>query len=277
MINDRSLQCWGGNYTGELATTSLGYSVLPVPVANIAGVKAVSISTSHVCAVLESGAVDCWGRIYGGTDSEVTYVPTPVLGLDDAIAVANGSNHACALLQDGTVRCWGANYAGQLGDGTTNDSTTPVQVLNVATGTAIASRDAHSCALLGDGTIWCWGEDVYGALGDGKTSNSAIPVQVSGIGSASAVAGLCAILWDGTASCWGSAYLLLGLSTANTNFLPVTVPGISNGLSIIMGDSNACVKQVGGNVLCWGDNLHGSLGCGSAAGSSARPCSVIGL
>ena len=41
--------------------------------------------------------------------------------------VAAGYSHSCAVLLDGSIVCWGKNHHGQLGDGTTADSSSPVQ------------------------------------------------------------------------------------------------------------------------------------------------------
>jgi len=54
--------------------------------------------------------------------------PVPVSGLTGVTAVAGGSAHSLALKSDGTVWAWGWNGYGQLGNGTTTDSSVPVQV-----------------------------------------------------------------------------------------------------------------------------------------------------
>jgi len=36
--------------------------------------------------------------------------------------------HTCVVLNDGTLQCWGDNSYGELGNGTTTDSSVPVTV-----------------------------------------------------------------------------------------------------------------------------------------------------
>jgi len=70
-----------------------------------------------------------------------------VNGLDGVRAVAAGVLHSLALKADGTVWAWGENSSGQLGTGTTTDSTAPVQVSGLSGVQAIAAGDNHSLAL----------------------------------------------------------------------------------------------------------------------------------
>ena len=54
--------------------------------------------------------------------------PVQVSGLSSVETIASGDRHAITLKSDGTIWAWGFNDDGQLGDGTTTNSATPVQV-----------------------------------------------------------------------------------------------------------------------------------------------------
>jgi alpha-tubulin suppressor-like RCC1 family protein len=43
-------------------------------------------------------------------------------------SIAAGDVHSCGVAISGVAYCWGENYIGQLGNGTTNDSRTPVRI-----------------------------------------------------------------------------------------------------------------------------------------------------
>jgi alpha-tubulin suppressor-like RCC1 family protein len=92
--------------------------------------------------------------------------------------LSSNGQHNLLLLPDGTLRAWGSNTLGQLGDGTTNQRTTPVPVGTATNWAGLSSGENHNLALRADGTIWAWGNNGVGQLGDGTTTTRLTPSQV---------------------------------------------------------------------------------------------------
>jgi hypothetical protein len=129
-----AVRCWGDNDFGQIGATGTQYSLTPVDVPGLgSGVIALEAGYKHTCAVLDSGAVRCWGSNedgqLGNPSPNATFTPTEVTGISSgAISVTTGYHHSCALLASGGARCWGDNEWGQLGNGTNKNSTVPVDV-----------------------------------------------------------------------------------------------------------------------------------------------------
>jgi alpha-tubulin suppressor-like RCC1 family protein len=278
--------CWGWNIVGQLGNDSPFDSHVPVPVSGLSsGVAQVASGYAFSCAVTSSGGVYCWGNNHRGQlgDGSLTNrdVPVPVVGLASGVAsVAAGSDHSCALLLDGSVQCWGGNATGQLGDGTSDDHTTPAPVPGLSSVAAIEAGSMRSCAVTTAGDALCWGNNTRGQLGDGTTSDRWEPVPVVGLPSeveqiTTDLTHTCAVGASGSAWCWGSNDNgQLGDGTTSERWEPVPVAGLPSEVEeITAGSSYTCAIDVSGSAWCWGAR---ALGNGTAEWRTERR-SVYGL
>lgn len=166
---DGAIACWGSNDQGQLGRPGIEASSVPVAVDTSSDAVAfadVTAGGSHTCAVTTTGRAQCWGsngRGQLGDDSRVSSdVPVSVntagaLANTTVAGVTAGSQHSCALTVGSEATCWGANSSGQLGDGSTVDSSIPVSVV-AADGTTVEpviTLDAggtHTLAVVGAAT-----------------------------------------------------------------------------------------------------------------------------
>jgi alpha-tubulin suppressor-like RCC1 family protein len=272
------VECWGYNSDGGLGDGTQVDRSVPRPVAGLeSGVEVISAGVSaHRCAIDSGGGVLCWGRnehgqLGDGTTTDRTE-PVAVSGLSSGVvAVATGYQHTCAVTDLGIVQCWGANSVGQLGNGTTLDSSVPVPAL-LSGVTSVATGWVHTCALTTTGSVYCWGDNSDGQLGSDTSLGSAIPAPVTTLASGvmSISAGTyhnCALSSAGAVSCWGDFAS------------PKVVSGLSSGVAAVSaGDSHSCAILVDGSVECWGYNEQGQLGDGTSGEPfSYGPVAVTGL
>src|SRR5712691_10828720 len=122
-----------------------------------------------------------------GCNEPISSPPITVIGVT-AQPLAAGYSFTCALTGAGAAYCWGYNSDGQLGNGSTTSSSTPVAVSGGLSFSALATGAYHTCGLTSTGAAYCWGSNSVGQLGDGSTTSSARPVAVAGGLSFSALA-----------------------------------------------------------------------------------------
>jgi hypothetical protein len=120
--------------------------------------------------------VQCWGEDAFGQLGDGTMRnssrPVPVAGIAGAVGVTSGWwHHSCALLSGGKVQCWGVNDWGQLGNGTTTSSSTPVTMTGTgvtwtSSNTGVATVNATGLATaVGRGTTTITATDPFGNSG----------------------------------------------------------------------------------------------------------------
>jgi alpha-tubulin suppressor-like RCC1 family protein len=303
-------KCWGKNVNGTLgigtttdhggAAGDMGDQLPHVNLGSLRTAKAIASGHAHTCAILDNGALKCWGdndygqlgigstEDIGDSANEVGAFVAVDLGPGrTAVDIAAGRDFTCARVDDGTVKCWGYGSWGQLGLGDTAHVGAPLKAVDLGgPASRIACGERHACAVLTSGSVKCWGANQSGQLGLGDTSmrggspstigSALMPVNL-GQAAVAVTAGAghtCALLADGSLRCWGANNLgQLGIEDRAArggapNEMGASLPPVKLGTGrkatvVAAGAYNTCVALDDGTVKCWGQGAGGILGRGN--------------
>ena len=278
ILEDGGARCWGLNMSGALGNgaSAVGCDVRSAvcagapdccvgddeplsevsPIQLAAAPREIHASSGFACALLEGGAVQCWGSDWAGRlgvlatepigDDEHPSELVQLGGRATMLSVSHGrppgqhfdddlhNRHVCALLEDATLRCWGIGTIGALGYGTVEDigdDETPESVGAVPVGAPVRTvvvGGGFSCAVLEDGALKCWGFNGSGELGHGIVGQNCLgwrPVECN--------EGCC-----------------MGHETPVAE-LP-QVPLAESVQRIVAGPRHVCVQTAATTVRCWG-------------------------
>lgn len=324
------VKCWGDNASGQLGLGDIdgrgdepgemGDQLEHIDLGSDRVATAISAGNSHTCAVLEDGAIKCWGtNIFGplglgdlesrgdGPNEMGDSLPSIDVGSDRVVvAISTGDHFTCALLDHGAIKCWGYNVDGQLGLGDISNRGDAPNEMGDALGTVdlgtnratqVSGVGLSACALLENGLVTCWGNNAKGQLGLGTTAQldsgphgvsrdlAAVSLGTGRIAKTITAGGphSCAILDDGTIKCWGyNGYGQLGLEDIKDrgravyemgDSLPTVAVGTGRlATSLSLGDGyQSCALLDDATAKCWGYNGFGQLGLGDKRDRGDEP------
>ncbi len=211
------------------------------------------------CALLDDGAVACWGannagQLGRGPDAGAAdsaraqrVVDLPEMALLD---------HTCGIDKSGSVWCWGTGPFLTNDAGTVTTQRTPVKLPLPAVKSVAVGPDV-GCASIDDDVV-CWGRNTNGLIASfNSVSSSAVllPQRVA-VPAGAPIRGLrvskaaFALRHDGVTVSWGANPPLARTSSLgpDPNPLPIPLAGIS---SMDLTSDNACAIA-GGVGYCWG-------------------------
>jgi len=154
---------------------------MPKLVAGLTDVRRIWAHKDFDCARAGDASIRCWGALMLGAPmhpAQVSHAPDFFHAFDGAKELALKGWHACRVEDDGALSCLGQNENGQLGDGTTKESLTPVRVKGLTHVLSAAVTADVSCALTEERKVFCWGGSAISGVGDGTRAQRLEPTQI---------------------------------------------------------------------------------------------------
>ena len=273
--------CSANHYVVDRGLGS-GYGMDVLVPTNVGGPSTqLSVGESHVCVLLETTSIKCWGNggYYRlGTGTSTTHI-SPASSNGGQVNVAQqvtGQLHTMFRFANGEVWAVGGNGVGQIGNNSPYDQTNFVKITaSNEIAVDISAANVHSCMVLVDGTVRCWGSNAYGQVGSSSSANKISPftVPLNGRFAVKVSCGsyhTCAVFDDGTVNCWGmnQGHGQVGdpiPSGSNNYVVPDRVVALGNGdtaKEIDSGEAHTCIITNNDRLKCWGSNVQGELGIG---------------
>lgn len=196
----------------------------------VATALTVTISDTSTAPVTSNVLLYSWGLNTSGQlgTNDLTQYNSPVLVQHASnlswSMISAGGGHTMAIRSDGKLFAWGANNRGQLGNGTTTATSTPVQIGN-SSWVAVSAGQEFTVAIRLGGSVFTWGSNDDGQLGTGTLTARSSPA-------------------------------LLAAGTNNWNLRSFTM--ISAGAAHVIAYSSSLT-----DVCTWGAGYWGQLGTGS--------------
>lgn len=280
--------CWGNTLSGRLGhDKGARWQKVPAPVKGDLAFTQISSGRGYTCGITQEGKVYCWGSNHSGNlgvGEPGTYrTPTQIKGMNpdtEFVHISSSQARTCAVTKKGKGYCWGLR-GGSLGNGTTENSSTPTSVAGDIEFAQIEAGEFMSCGLDTNGTVYCWGQNIaydpdY-AQENGKcvdnspyhrcTPEFKTPQRVPNAPSFTQIdmAGqaICGITSGKHIQCWGAtAPEIVGADKLRT-LSPKPVGGDAEFSQVSVGYSpHACALSTKGTAYCWGKNEEGQLGLG---------------
>ena len=234
----------GRNNWGQLGDGTNIDKDVPVKIES-SGVTAISAGGGHSLYIKSDGVnsslwafgLNTQGQLGNGNFIDSS-VPVEII-YTGVVSISAGDEHSLYTLDSGSstrLFAMGRNSEGQLGNGSTTQSATPIQIddNNI---TSISAGYRHSLYIKNDGNgngLYSVGANDFGQLGDGSNITQTTPVLVESSGVTEIAAGGNHSLYIKDQKLWAmgdNQYGQLGDSTNWNRNRPILVPGISGGVS----------------------------------------------
>ncbi len=175
---------WGDNADGRLGTGDMTphYTPFQIGIENdwtdvdAGGNQTLALKTNHT---LWGWGLNKSGSLAIGAVNNFVLVPTQT-GNNTADWEKISVGGCCSskmIKSDGSLWGIGAGSYGNLGNGETTDTNTPINIGNQTDWDRISTSN-HTCGIKNNNTLWVWGNNAQGQLGDGTTINKSIPLQI---------------------------------------------------------------------------------------------------
>ncbi|MFV8248982.1 hypothetical protein [Bdellovibrio bacteriovorus] len=301
---DNNLYCWGVGLPVANNAYELTESYTPMRMDSF-GETLTDFQLGELasCAITASNRVKCWGfnrfgemgnGLWGDGFRAVAFSPGQSPETYTQVVATLAST--CALRTNKTVTCWGQNDEGQLGVNNRNSFSRPQYTLPLTNVKKISGKYQSYCALTEAGAVWCWGYNGTGQIGnnDGSGTRVLAPYQIPTVYPNGVVAlpasikdisvgynHTCAINSSGGVLCWGNNGAgesgQADISTSRP--YPSAIASLTSGVeSVHAGISNTCAVKANATtkeIYCWGYNINGIIGTGTAIGNATHVPTLI--